>query len=418
MRFPLLFAFLLPLSLLSQPLQLSVNCESAILMNAETGAILYQKNARKSMYPASVTKIAVALYALKVKGDRWDEIVVIDQDSIASVSESEKARLGYTQPAWWLETDATHMGLKKGEEISLKDLLYGMMVVSGNDAANAIAQNVGGTIPNFMSSLNAYLKEIGCKKTVFHNPHGLFHPKHQTTAYDLGLMAKEGLKSPKFCQIVSTVNYTRPKTNKQESAPLLQSNKLLRPGKFYYPKAIGIKTGYIQKAGHTFVAAAKHENRTLIAVLLKTKDRQDMFLDAKKLFEAAFNEVPVERVYFRAGPQKFTRKFEGAKTPVTTTLADDITLSYYPAEAPNTKCLLFWDECTFPISKGERVGELRLQTENGTVLLATPLLSQEDVDTTWAVKIKQFFSAHMLGTLLFACIPLGLIFWLTRRNFG
>ena len=262
------------------------------------------------MYPASVTKVATALVALKHKKNELNTSVLIPKDAVVSTTAEAKKRSNYTLPSYWLEPDSTHMGLRAGEEISLLDLLYGLMLVSANDAANAISIHVGGTVPNFMLNVNAYLKEIGCRNTQFTNPHGMFDPKHQTTAYDLAVMTREALKDPTFCKIVATVQHPRPKTAKQpEGSILSQSNKLLRNGKNYYPKAIGVKTGYLSISGHTYVSAAKQEGRTLIAVLLKTKERSDMFADAIKLFDTAFKQPQVERVLLAGRHSKIQYEF-------------------------------------------------------------------------------------------------------------
>src|SRR6185437_6437502 len=143
-----------------------------------------------------------------------------------------------------------------GEEMPLKEYLYGMMVRSGNDAANVIAEYVSGSIPTFMQELNDYLKQIGCLNTTFCNPHGLHHPDHKTTAFDMALLTREAMKNPVFREIVSTVRHKRPKTNKRPAAVLVQTNRIIKSGtQYYYPKAIGVKTGYHSRAQNTLVAA-------------------------------------------------------------------------------------------------------------------------------------------------------------------
>ncbi len=378
-------------NLSAEPLKLKVNAEAAILMNADTGQILYEKNARSLYYPASITKIATAAYTLQKKGGELDHIVTADQESIASISAEAKKRANYTLPAYWVEQGSNHIGIKKGEELTLRNLLYGMMLASGNDAANVIAQYTGGTIPNFVAEMNAYLKEIGCQNTTFYNPHGLHHPKHQTTAYDMAILTRHALKNPTFCQIVSTVRYTRPKTNKQESTTLVQSNRLLRTGKYYYPKAIGVKTGYTSAAMKTFVAAAKQGDRTLIAVLLKSSESNAIFTDAAKMFDVAFNQALVRRTLLKAGPQKFVLELPGATKPVKTYLKEDLIVEYYPAEEHKYKCLLYWDEVTPPIAKDSRIGQLKLLSENANELQVVPLYAQEEVKTTWIQWFKSWY---------------------------
>ncbi|MFA6914836.1 MAG: hypothetical protein WC222_00425 [Parachlamydiales bacterium] len=259
------------------PLNVEVKAEAAILMNGHTGVILYEKEAHQRNHPASTTKIATAIFALLTAGDKMHEMIAADQDSVAWVSVKDKKQSNYTLPAHWLEPGYSNIGLKKGEILSLQDLLYGLMLASGDDAANVIAKFIGGNVDQFMQGVNDYLKSFGCHNTHFTNPHGLYHPDHYTTAYDLALMTKEALKNKQFLELVKTVRYTRPKTNMQEASVWVQTNALLKPGKYFYPYALGIKTGYIQVAQNTFVAAAEKDNRLLIAVLLKTKKGEICF---------------------------------------------------------------------------------------------------------------------------------------------
>lgn len=409
----------LPATLPAKQLALTVHAEAAILMNAETGAILYEKNPHALHYPASITKIATAFYALQKASEKLDDQVTADQESIGTVTEEALRRSNYTMPAYLLIPDGSHIGIKKGEILSLRDLLYGMMLASGDDAANVIAKYVGGTIPQFMEGLNAMVKQAGCKSTQFCNPHGLHHPQQQTTAYDMAMLTREALKHPIFREIVATTSYKRPKTNKQDATMLIQTNRLLRPGTYFYPKAIGVKTGYYSLAGSTFVGAAKDGNRTLIAVLLKTEDRKDIFLDAKKMFETAFSQPKVQRVLLRKGAQKFSLKLPGAKRRVTTFVNEDVNFEYYPAEEQEVKCLLYWDkELQLPIRKGQRVGELVFQFPNQQILRKEPLYAQEDVKASWMARFKGFFSKKNGGFALIKALGifalallLGILLW-------
>ena len=139
-------------------LNISIQSPSAILINAETGKILYEKKAHKPLFPASITKIATALYALQRGPLKLDKMIKADQDSIGAISSKAKEKSGYQKPAYWLEFGGTHMGIKRGEVLSLKDLFFGMMVISANDAANLIAKEIAGSVPDFVKELNAYLK--------------------------------------------------------------------------------------------------------------------------------------------------------------------------------------------------------------------------------------------------------------------
>lgn len=382
-----------PLSAKPEKLTLNVNAEAAILMNADTGAVLYEKNSHQLHYPASTLKIATAVYALqKGAADQMDDMIAADQDCIGTVKEEAIRKSNYTMAPHLLIPDGSHIGIKRGETLSLKDLFYGMMVASGDDAANVIAKYVGGTIPDFMEGMNAYLKQVGCQSTTFYNPHGLHHPKQQTTAYDMAILTREALKNPHFCEMVATVRYTRPKTNKQEPSTLVQTNRLLRTGTYFYPKAIGVKTGYYSLAGHNLVAAARDGDRTLIAVLLKTNERKDIFIDAKKMFEAAFSQPKVQRVLLHKGVQKFALDLAGAEKTVSSYIKDDVTLEYYPAEEPAVKCLLVWNkELELPVAKDQPVGEVVMKTEGGSIMRKIPLYATEDVNPTWTHRLKSLF---------------------------
>lgn len=376
-------------SLIAVPLDLEVAAEGAILVNAKTGAVLYEKNSNQQFFPASITKTATAWWALKTNKERLHETITASQDAVASVSGEAIRRSNYTMPSWWIELGSSHVGIKKGEELSLKDLLHGLMLRSGNDAANVIAQYVGGSIPNFLEDLNNAMQSIGMENTHFTNPHGLHNPKHVTTPYDMSILARSAMQDETFREIVRTIHYTRPKTDKNDSTVWVQTNQLLRQGKNHYSKAIGIKTGYHSAAQHNLVAAAEDNGRILIAVLMKTPERSDMFSDAKKLFEAAFNQPKVQKTLIEKGPQKFVLNLAGATMPVTTRTDEDVKINYYPAEAPQLKCLLAWDEIELPVKRDQRVGELRFVGQEERVLKTIPLYAQEDVNSGWSYWFKK-----------------------------
>lgn len=417
----LFISYFAVLPLLSAPLKIQVEAESAILINADTLAILYQKNPREKHFPASITKIATAAFALKLlQGKDLSYLVEAEQDCIGSVSEEAKQRSGYTLPSYWLVKDCCHVGIKRGEKLSMHDLMMGMLVASADDASNIIAYSLSkGNIPAFMEGMNKWLKEIGCKDTHFNNPHGLHHPEHVTTAYDMAIIAKEALKDPFFREAVLSTRFKRPKTNKQEPTILVQTNRLLRAGEFYYPKAIGIKTGWMSKSGHTFVAAAKDGDRTLIAVLLKEKKRNDIFKESIRLFEAAFNEPKVEKLIVRKGPQKYSLEIEGAKGLLETEAEEEYILSYYPSEEPKIRAFLQWDKLDLPIKKGEKVGEVEIKTSDLRLLKKVPLVAKEDVEPSFLFSIRSlFFGKGAFGYIIFGGVLLLLAFVafrLTRR---
>lgn len=376
----------LSLSLFSKQLEVEVAAPSAVLMNADTGAVLFEKHAHIPAYPASTTKIATALYVLDHQ---------IDLERTATVSaECLRGRpLKDRDHHYWLDSDGTIMGLKRGEVLTFDSLLHGMMLVSGNDAANTIAESLAGSIPKFMEMLNEYLQELGCKNTRFCNPHGLTHPDHFSTAYDMALMTKKALQIPKFRKIISTLVYLNPKTNKQPEREIRLTNPLMKPkSRYYYDKAIGVKTGYTAAAQDTLVAAAEHEGRTLIAVLLGCpKKTGDRFEDARRLFEAAFNEPKATRRL--VGPENiFTKEIDGSKTALKAAVMKPVSIEFFPSEEPRCKAALHWSVNTLPIQKGQKVGEVQIKDENDQFLQKGDLVALEEVKGTFLFVLKEKFS--------------------------
>jgi D-alanyl-D-alanine carboxypeptidase (penicillin-binding protein 5/6) len=320
-----------------------------------------------------------------------DQSVKISYDAVAAVTPSIRRHSG-KHPSYRLEFGGTHMWLKAGEELSLRTLLYGLMLNSGNDAANALAEYTSGSIPQFMVELNHFLKAIGCTNTHFTNPHGLSDPLHVTTAYDLALMTYYAMKYPIFCEVVKTTKYQRPKTNKQDESYLVQHNALLKPGKHFYPYAIGVKTGYTTAAGKNLVAAAEKEGRRVIAVVLNCEEMSQHYRSCISLFEAAFNEAKVERKLFSQQHDFFSFPMKGAKDSIEAMLQKDVILEYYPSEEQALQAKLHWDPVSLPIAAGQRVGEIRIIDEKGKIVLRESLLSKRDVSPTLSYQVSEGFS--------------------------
>ncbi|MGM0440084.1 MAG: D-alanyl-D-alanine carboxypeptidase family protein [Chlamydiota bacterium] len=373
------------------PLEVSVKARAAILINADSGAILYQKNAHKKMYPASITKLATAVYSLDNFHIPLDTKVTATQNAIGTVTFQAKKKSGYTLPAYWGEYNGTHMNIKKGEQLALKDLYYGILIASANDAANMISEKLGGTIPEFIDGMNSYLVRLGCRNTHFMNPHGLHHPNHYTTAYDMAIIARQALKQPLIREIALTTNFRRPKTAMQSASWMVTTNELIKRGELYYPYAIGLKTGYHSQARHTFVAAADKNGRVLVAVLLDCKDGDDKFRDATKLFKAAYSQHKIRRVFLKKGPQTISRHLENSSTPLKTYTNKDLDYYYYPAEEPQLEAAMQWKKLQLPITKGQKVGDVYLRDEHGKILDVVELFASNSINDSWWSGIKKYF---------------------------
>lgn len=383
MRWLCLFLFVLFLE--AKPLEIEVSARAALLMNAETGAVLYEKSGYAPAYPASLTKVATALYILEKKPE--------DLSSLAEVTE-ECLRLrsfqnGSLSSLYGLEKEGSTMGLKLGEKVSLDALLHGLLLSSGNDAANTLAQFFAPSIPHFMEELNEYLISIGCRDTSFVNPHGLHAEEHCTTAFDLAWMTKRALRLPRFREIVGKVSYLKPKTNKQPPIELKQTNPLIKPGPHFYRKALGGKTGYTSAALYSFIGAAEQEGRTLIAVVLGAPNRKSRYEDAVRMFEAAFAEEKKTVAYF--GPEHlFSRQVEGGTRVLQARLHHPVFVSFYPAEEPECRGFVRWEAPVFPVKKGAPVGQVEILDAEGALLASETLFAEEEVQETLVHQIKRW----------------------------
>ncbi|MCH9608691.1 MAG: D-alanyl-D-alanine carboxypeptidase DacF [Chlamydiales bacterium] len=363
----------------SKPLDLEIHAEKALLMNGETGAILFEKEGHTPTFPASTTKISTALYALEVKKRELEKLVVVKKGALSSITPQAKRDSNYRSPPHWLETDGMHIGLKSGEELTFNQLLHGLLIGSANDAANVIAMSISGSVPKFMEEVNRYLIAIGCQETSFNNPHGLHHPAHVTTAYDLALMTKKGLENPLFRDIVGKASYTCPQTNLEYERTFRQTNLLMRSGAYNYPKAIGVKTGSTQAAGKNLVSAAVDGNRLLIAVVLGCQSRAEVYQDTLKLFESAFSEQKMRRILLPVGDASLTQKVKGARSSLKTTLPEGLFYDFYLSEDEKVKAVIHWNLPSLPIRKGVEVGSVSVVSQEGEVLKSSPIIAAADL---------------------------------------
>lgn len=256
--------------------------ESAILIESTTGQILYEKNSETKMYPASITKILTAIITLEQCN--LSDIVTVSQAAVSNLPQGSSTG-----------------ELKAGETFTVEQLLYALLVNSGNDAANVLAEHIAGSNESFATIMNTKATEIGATNSNFVNPHGLHEENHYVTAKDMSLIAKYAMYNETFRQIVTTQTYTMPNTEiyTEEERVYTNTNLMLfdkaMPGNsvnYYYEYITGIKTGQTTQAGKTLVASAKKDNMELICVILGVKNSNETsnrYLDAKKLFTYGFN---------------------------------------------------------------------------------------------------------------------------------
>ena len=260
-----IFIYIISVILLTIPLPAEaapvINASSAIMIEADTGNILFSKNADDIRPPASTTKIITALLAIECGNLEMP------------VKVSEKAAL----------TNEASIYLTQNDLISLNSLVHGALIKSGNDACIAIAETIAPSEEEFVGLMNLKAKTLGAQNTTFFNTNGLPHQKHLTTASDLAMITRYALNNPVFREIVQKKTYELQWLNPPRHFTIKNTNKLL----WAYPYATGVKTGTTVKAGKCLVASAKHDDRELIVVLLDSPDR---FGDAQKLFEYGIKE--------------------------------------------------------------------------------------------------------------------------------
>lgn len=327
---------------------ITVDAPVALLMDTKTGKILYEKNAHNKMYPASTTKIMTAILALE--NHELSDIAKVSYNSISTVP------AGYS---------TAH--LQVDEELTYEQLLNVLLIPSANDAANVIAEDIGGSIESFASMMNTKAKEIGCENTHFINPSGIHDENHYSTAYDLAIMGNYAMKNADFRKIVSTIKYTLPVTNKYDKASraFVNTNNLINnKNSQYYEYATGIKTGYTDPAKNCIVASAKKDDLELICVIMGAENNTDSnkFNDCISLFNFGFKNYTYKTLYSKDSVYKVvTPKNASSKTKNLNLLVEndiDVLIEKSNYDKSFEAEISFNDNFRAPITKGSVVGTI------------------------------------------------------------
>ncbi|KIL08830.1 D-Ala-D-Ala carboxypeptidase [Clostridium botulinum] len=254
-----------------------INAEGSVLMDASTGEILFSKNPDKVLEPASTTKVMTAILTLE-NCDLNEEVVVTED---------------------FTKVDGTTIGLLKGDIVTVKDLLLGLLLESGNDAANALACHISSSIDKFAVLMNKKAIEIGAINTHFKNPSGLPDPEHLTTAHDLALIMNEAIKNDRFLELSKVMTYEIPIKN-DSSRTIWINNKnhmINKNSMYYYPYTLAGKNGYTTKSNHTYAIAAENTGHILVASYLNALDKNKNFEDMKTVFNYGFNNFYFSTIY-------------------------------------------------------------------------------------------------------------------------
>jgi len=312
--------------------EISVSAKSAVVMEASTGRVLYQKNAFEKMPMASTTKIMTALVA--IENSNLDDRVTVSPNASG--------------------IEGSSIWLSPGETMTLSDLLFGLMLASGNDAAVAIAEHVGGDVETFVGMMNDKAREIGAYNTHFANPHGLPADNHYTTAYDLALISAYAMQNKIFREVVKTQYKTLPWEGHEWDRVVKNKNKIL----WNYEGGNGIKTGFTKEAGRCLSAAAEREGMQLVSVVLCAPD---MFNDCMALMDYGFKNYDYSLIV-KAGEKigEIAVK-DGVEKSFPVYTEKDVCFPLTQEEAANLKKRVYIEETlTAPVKKGQQVGRIDL----------------------------------------------------------
>ena len=334
------------------PKEKSLSAESAIVMDANTGLILYEKNAHKVHYPASITKILTTLLA--IENCSLNETVTFTESEVTG-----------------LEYGASNIGTMIGETLTIEQCLYAIMLSSANEVCLGVADYIAGDIPSFSDMMNERALALGCKNTHFSNPNGLHSDDHYTTAYDMALISKEALKSDTFRKVTGTKVAYIPKTNKYEPRVLPNHHNMLNTyttSLYLYDGCIGGKTGYTSVAQSTLVTFAERDGMTLICVVMraaspKTNTTCNQYTDTAALLNFGFENYQVHNLSsstietdYTESPlfTKFNSIFDVAHSPLQTSTNGQIIL---PVGVDASKAI---QEVTFYENQNEDNGEYEI----------------------------------------------------------
>ncbi len=347
--------------------KLELSAQSAILAEKNTGRILYEKNADKKMPVASTTKIMTAVVALEQEDIKLDDIIEISENAS--------------------NVEGSSMYLQKGEKLTLKELLYGLMLSSGNDAAVAISEAISQNGEDFVKQMNDKAAEIGAKDTHFKNPNGLPDEDHYSTARNMMKITAYAMSNPAFREIVSTKSYKIEGEGKAYPRTIANHNKLLN----MYKGCIGVKTGYTKEAGRCLVSAAERDGMTLLCVTLNASDDWN---DHMSLYDYAYENYEYRRIVSKDIPVCKV-KIKGSESEENNVYpGSDV---HYPMEKGEGYTLEteIWQELSAPMKNGDQVGRIMLQMEGRNAEI--PIVLHEDINVDYSGKYGGLTFAQSLS---------------------
>ncbi len=342
--------------------EFELQAESALLVDATTGEVLFEKNINDSLYPASITKIMTLLLAFEAieegKVSLEDEVVVSEL----------AASMGGSQ-----------IFLHQGDKVSLEDLLVGIAVGSGNDASVAVAEHIAGSLEGFVQMMNERASQLGMEDTNFENACGLHVDGHVTSAKDIAIMSRELLKFPRvneWFSIWMDEEFLKGKISVEEGIYLSNTNRLVR----YYSGCDGLKTGFTSEAGHCIAATAKRDDSRFISVILKAPDSDTRFEEARELLDYAFANYKTMPIAEKGEVVEEVVVEKGEETTLKLILAEELGVLVEKADDPEfQKDINITRSLSAPLTRGEKIGEL-IVTMEGKEVAKGDLLAEKDIE--------------------------------------
>lgn len=365
-----------------------LNSETAILFDTDGGQILFEKNAHQAMYPASTTKVMTALLILE--NHELDEVVTIDAQSPY--------------------VSGSRIYILEGENFTVEQLLYALMLASANDVAEALARYDSGSVEAFAEKMNQRAAELGALNTHFTNPHGLPDPEHTTTAYDLALIAREAVKYEKLREIVKTSFYEIPPTNLQpETRPMTNSNRFLRgtgPGNridykgqtidIKYDVVTGLKSGYTDVAQQCFIGTSTKDGKNLITVVMKAQGNF-VYIDTRQLIDYGFEHFTAFE-FAKENELIDTYDYEGNKKIKIPLYTQDSIRALLPegvSATDLTKEVEIDADFELPIKEGQKIATVRFKAGEKLIVEA-PLVTLSEVSDRSALGETTLFNTSWL----------------------
>jgi len=346
-----------------------ITAQSLLIGEMNSERILYERNSQEKIYPASLTKLMTAI--LVAENCELDEIVTVSEKAIFSVPS------GYV-----------NANLQVGEQLTVEDLLYVMLIPSANDAANALAEHIGGSIDSFATMMNTKAKELGCTGSNFTNPSGLHEKEHYTTTRDLYLISKEAITKPIIRKVIKTTRYTLPETNKYTDTKMKRifttTNYMMRSSltKYYCDYCIGGKTGYTTEAKNCVVEYAEKDGVELIAIVMGENGsvKGKKFLSAKTMFEYVFNNYENKQIATKNKKYETIKINNGTKETrqLDVLYKDSINILKGIDDKRKIEENIEYTNVTAPIQKGAVVGKITYNYDG--ITYNTDLIANSDVE--------------------------------------